>query len=106
MRSNKQKMRMANRQTESDVPMISYYNLQVNYNDNAPTSFYSLIESLLYGGHIKGWVKPEKVHTHAVLLVLVTSNLSCLSYCLSQAVYYRTMTLAYDQFVLTLQYKI
>lgn len=77
--------------------MISYYNLQVNYTDKAPTSFYSLIESLLYGGHIKGWVKPEKVHTHAILLV---------SPLLLVKSVYRTMTLVYDQFVFTLQYQI
>lgn len=49
-------------QAESDVPMINYYSrCESITSTNAPTSFYSLIESLLYGGHVKGWVKPEKV---------------------------------------------
>jgi hypothetical protein len=39
----------------------------VNYTNNTPTSFYGLVESLFYRGHVKGWVKPEKVHIHAVL---------------------------------------
>jgi len=47
--------------------MISYYNHCESIKLTIPTSFHSLIESLLYGGHIKGWVKPEKVHTHAAL---------------------------------------
>jgi len=52
--------------------------------NNTPTSFHSLIESLLYGGHVKGWVKPEKVHTHATLWLLAS---------LSAESTYRAMTL-------------
>lgn len=49
-------------QTESDVPRISCYSYcQSIMPHNAPTSLNSLIESLLYGGHVKGRVKPEKV---------------------------------------------
>lgn len=44
--------------------------LWINYTDITHTSFYSLIDSLFYGGHVKGWVKPENVYTHADLLAL------------------------------------
>lgn len=57
------------KQNKHAIPTQYFFFLQIKC---SPTSFYSFIESLLYGGHVKGWVKPKIIMHTCFMLVNIT----------------------------------